>query len=198
MTSAALGASVHSGWAAVVGVCEAGGELCILIRERIILVRDREAKQPYHAVENLPIAEAAEHLAAWAASAEQLAHQAVERIVTGLSRDRHVAGLGILESAGRKGTALATILASHALIHTADGDHFRNAISAGASRCGLPVLRVTARELDARASTALRKSAETMHEVVKKAGRDVGPPWGADQKAAALLAWLVLAQAPSR
>jgi hypothetical protein len=30
---------------------------------------------------------------------------------------------------------------------------------------------------------------------VKELGRSVGPPWGADQKAAALLAWLVLARA---
>jgi hypothetical protein len=125
-----------------------------------------------------------------------MARQAVQKIVDQLSQGGYRGiGLGILESAGRKGSALGNILASHALIHTADGDHFRNAMAAAASRCGLPTFRVRARELDARAAEAIGKPIETLQLVLKGVGRDMGPPWGADHKAAALLAWLVLAKA---
>jgi hypothetical protein len=200
-TIAALGCAPHSGWAAVIGLGEDGGHLRVLVRERIAMAdaSDREAKQPYHAVERLPIGQAAERLAAYATTAELMARQGVQRIVDQLSRGGYRGiGLGILESAGRKGSALGNILASHALIHTADGDHFRNAIAAAASRCGLPAFRVRARELDANATEAIGKPIETLQLVLKGVGRDMGPPWGADQKAAALLAWLVLARASAQ
>ena len=160
---------------------------------------DREAKQPYHAVERLPIGQAAERLTAYATTAELMARQAVQRIVDQLSQGGYRGiGLGILDSAGRKGGALGNILASHALIHTADGDHFRNAIAEAASRCGLPAFRVGARELDAKAADAIGKPIETLQLVLKGVGREMGPPWGADQKAGALLAWLVLAKASAQ
>lgn len=197
-TIAALGCAPHSGWAAVIGVCEVDGHLRVLVRERIALAdpNDPEAKQPYHAVERLPIAEAAARLTAFETTAELMARQAIQRIVDQFSEGGHRGiGLGMLESAGRKGSALAGILASHALIHTADGDHFRNAIAAAAARCGVPVFRVRAKELDAEAAKGIGKPVETLHLRLKAIGRDLGPPWGADQKAAALLAWLVLAKA---
>jgi hypothetical protein len=195
---AALGVAPHSGWAAVVAVGEADDRPRVLVRERIQMAdaADAEARQPYHAVEDLPVAVAAKRLAAWSAAAESMAHAAVRRIVDELEHDRHrVIGLGILESAGRKGDALAAILASHALIHTADGDHFREAIAAAAARCRLTVSRVRARELDGKAKAALGVPPARLQETVRELGREVGPPWGADQKAAALLAWLLLKKA---
>ena len=191
----ALGVAPHSGWAAVVGIAEADGRPEVMVRERIEMAdaHDGEAKQPYHAVEDVPVAEARKRLARYAAAAESRAHTAIRRIVDGLERDRHrVIGVGILDSAGRKGESLEAVLASHALIHTADGNHFRDAIAAAAARCGLAVSRVRARDLEPQASGAVGSPVEALHETVKQLGRSVGPPWGADQKAAALLAWLLL------
>jgi hypothetical protein len=166
----------------------------VLVRERVEMTdsRDPGSKQPYHAVEGLPIAKATERLADYEATAATMAHQEIQRIVDQLGRN--VIGVGILESAGRKGSSLADTLASHALIHAADGDHFRNAIAAAATRCGLVVRRVRARELDAEAAAAIGAPPETLRQAIKELGREIGPPWGADQKAAALLAWLVLAR----
>ena len=194
----ALGFAPHSGWAAVVGIGEADGRPCVLVRERIEMAdaADAEPKQPYHAVEDLPIDEAAKRLAGHAATAKSMAYAAVHRIVGQLARDGHpVIGLGILDSAGRKGGSLSAILASHALIHTADGDHFRDAIASAAAQCRLPVSRIPARDLEGEAAAALSTPVERLHETVKELGRSVGPPWGADQKAAALVAWLVLKKA---
>ena len=193
--AAALGFAPHSGWAAVVGIAEEGGRPRVVLRDRVEMVdaRDGEAKQPYHAVEDVPVAEARKRLARYAAGAESKAHSGLTRLVGRLSDEGHRAvGMGILDSMGRKVTELEAILASHALIHSADGDHFRNALASAAARCRLPVVRIPARDLGAGAAAQIGLSLEDMQQTLKELGRDVGPPWGADQKAAALLAWLVL------
>jgi hypothetical protein len=157
---------------------------------------DPGSKHPYHTLEGMPLQEAAGRLARYAATAERMAGEAVWRMVDRLGEKGYeTAGLGILESAGRKGSNLAAILASHALIHTADGDHFRNALAAAATRCGVPVVRVPARELESQAASGTGEPVEGLRLTLKAAARDIGPPWGADQKAAGLLAWLVLAKA---
>jgi len=194
-TQVALGFAPHSGWAAAVALCETGGGPQVLVRERIEMAdaKDPEAKQPYHAVEDLPEDQAARRLTRWSAEAESRAHAALRPMVDGLAEDGHrVIGLAILDSSGRKGDSLAAILASHALIHTADGDHFRDAIVAAAARCRLPVTRIRAHDLEEVAAAVLGAPPERLRDTVKALGREVGPPWGADQKAAALLAWLVL------
>jgi hypothetical protein len=103
--------------------------------------------------------------------------------------------VAILQSNGRQGASLEAILASHALIHTADGDHFRGALAEAARRCGIQCSRIKQRELFERAEAALKQPAQELQLRVAALGKTVGPPWGADQKQAALLAWLLLAGA---
>ena len=38
------------------------------------------------------------------------------------------------------------------------------------------------------------RSPQELTTTVARLGREAGPPWGADQKSAALLAWLLLAR----
>ena len=197
-TLVALGLAPHSGWAAAVAVAEVAGSPRVLARERVEMASPDEpgARQPYHAVESLPVDEAVRRLAVYEGSATRMAQVAIAAVASQLAEGgqllRHVA---ILESAGRKGSSLAATLASHALIHTADGDHFRNALAVAAEKCGMSVLRVPARSLEAEATRALGRPAEVVREVIRSLGRDLGPPWTADQKAAALLGWLVLRRA---
>ena len=68
-----------------------------------------------------------------------------------------VEAAGILDASGRQGGSLVSILSSHALIHSADGEHFRNALAAAARRMGLAVHRVPARDLEVQAETGLRR-----------------------------------------
>jgi hypothetical protein len=194
---ATLGFATHSGWAAVVAVAREGAGIRVLARERVEMTDtgDPGSKQPYHTVEGRPLAEAERRLRAYSASAERMAHESVARLVEEIAaRDHRVKAVGILESSGRKGASLADTLASHALIHTADGGHFRDALAAAAGGEGLAVTRVRARELEDAAATAIGRPGAALARQVKELGREVGPPWGADQKAAALLAWLVLAR----
>lgn len=193
---AALGFAPHSGWAAVIAVGGSAARPEILLRSRIELTerRDPASRQPYHAVEGLAVEQAARRLEAYAATAEALAHAAIRGCLDELAGRGHgVKAAGILDSSGRKGSSLAAILASHALIHTADGEHFRQALAAGSARCGVAVASVPLRELEQEAARALGRPAGRLAAAVKELGRPLGPPWGADQKSAALLAWLLLA-----
>ena len=193
----ALGLAPHSGWAALVGIAHDREEPRLVARERIEMTdpAEPESKQPYHTAEGMTVPQATRLLGRYEATAGRLAHEAIARVVRELGEAGHpVVGVGILDSAGRKGGSLEATLSSHALIHTADGDHFRNAIASAAEKCGLPSTRVRARDLEGEAASATGRKPQALAEVLRTLGREAGPPWTADQKSAALLAWLLLAK----
>jgi len=192
---AAMGFAPHSGWAAVVALGRSPAGPRVLARSRVALIEAGfpESKQPYHAVESLHIEEAAQRLELYQAQAERMAHSALQQLRVDLAGQGYrVEAAGILEASGRKGSSLVSILSSHALIHCADGEHFRNALAAAARRMGLAVHRVPARDLEVQAETGLRRPLGELASAVMQMGKQAGPPWAADQKKAALLAWLLL------
>jgi len=91
---------------------------------------------------------------------------------------------GIVMGSGRALPTLEAILRSHALIHTAEGEFFRNALAEAGEHCGLRVLGVKAKELSERGAAYLPR--------VQGMGKALGPPWTQDQKSATLVAWLAL------
>jgi hypothetical protein len=191
---AAMGFSAHSGWAAMV-VLSNPADPNVLVRSRIELIdaRDPDSKQPYHTVESLSLEAAAARLTEYVAAASALASAAISAQCTALSeRGFRLASVGIIDSLGRKPNSLSAVLASHAAIHGAEGDHFRNALIAGAERNALTVFRIPARTLEEHAVNRLRLPLARVLDQVHGLGRQVGPPWGADQKKAALLAWTLL------
>jgi len=193
--ASALGFSPHSGWAAVVVV---GGDVDrpeVLARARVEMADAglEGSKQPYHAVEELPLEEAKRRLARFSGSAGEMAYDAIRALVGEMRQKKSAPrAAGILDSSGRTGDSLGAILASHALIHTADGNHFREALARACRRCDLDVVRVRQKDLAGRAAQALVKSPAQIAATLAALGKAVGPPWGADQKSAALLAWLLL------
>lgn len=171
----------------------------MLLRARIEMADETlpGSKQPYHEVEEMKLPAAARALERLRASASSLAHAGLAAAITDLRRrGRTPRTAGILDSAGRKGASLEAILASHALIHTADGDHFRDALAAAAERCGMAVARVRERDLLECAQGVLGRPGADVQRAVQALGKPLGPPWTADQKNAALLAWILLAGGP--
>lgn len=195
--SCVLGFAPHSGWAAVVVIGGTPGNPLVLARERLELTEATlpGAKQPYHAIEGLPLAQAAARLAKFQASAAMRATSGVRTLVE-IARAAGIEPIaaGILDSSGHAGRSLATILASHALIHTADGNHFREALAAACAAAKLPCTRIRQRDLSREAAEVLQRAPEALTATVAGLARDVGSPWGADQKGAALIAWLLLAR----
>jgi hypothetical protein len=192
-----MGFSPHSGWAAMVvlGGTAAAPELLARARVQLIDDQDAESKQPYHAVEFLCVEEATGRLDGYMAVATRLAQDFI-RARSEQFKERGIAirSVGIIDSSSRKQISLPSILASHALIHAADGDHFRNALCVAAEQCRLQAYRIPARDLEQHAGKCLRLPVNRMLATVKSLGLGKGAPWGADQKKAALLAWSLLGE----
>jgi hypothetical protein len=196
---AALGFRVHSGWAAVVAVGLEKGIPAVLARERVHLVETftYEFRQPYHTAEKMSLDKARGFISRVQDEARRFAHSAIHKLQTGLEEKRfRLTRCGLVLASGRPLPVLERVLASHALIHTADGELFRAAILHASGRCGLSDFRIKEKELLERAEAVLRlKSADLMGRVTEL-GRPFGSPWSQDEKFATLTAWLALSALP--
>jgi hypothetical protein len=196
MKRAAIGIRAHSGWGALVAVANNGGMVEVLERRRVAVTTPGTpgANQPYHFAKKLELAEAEKFLGNCFAASKRLALAAI-RDVVGELRDRQyrVVGSAVLLASGRALPPLAKILASHAVIHAAEGEFFREVFSKACADLDLSVTGVRERDLDERVKTTLGKVAARMRRQISTLGRSLGPPWTADQKTAALAALIVLA-----
>lgn len=192
---AAFGLRSHSGWAALVVVAGSPGSIEVIDRRRLEIADPRihGSKQPYHEAEDLELREASALLERCEAGSKRLARQGL-RAAFDATREKgyEVVACGLLLASGRPLPVLEKILDSHALIHTADGEHVRNALAQAAEGLGLPVVRVREREVRERAAADLRLTAGELEGRIAALGRALGPPWTQDQKLAALAAWLSL------
>jgi hypothetical protein len=93
---------------------------------------------------------------------------------------------------GRTLPELSKVLGSHALIHAAEGEMYRDVLVHAAARCGLPVTGVKGKELFAHASMHLGVSELMIEKRLAEIGKRVGPPWTQDQKSAAMAGLLSL------
>jgi hypothetical protein len=195
MKRAALGFRMHSGWGVLVAVSGDGDSLEILDRKRIVVTDPTTpgANQPYHYAANLGVQESESHIAKCAAVSERLALGAIEQVVRELDgRDYQIAGAALLLASGRPLPSFPKILASHPLIHTAEGEFFRNSIKNACQRLEISVEAIRERELEQRAKAAFGNSAGGVQRRIATAGSSIGPPWTKDHKAAALAALIVL------
>jgi hypothetical protein len=196
MTPAALGFRAHSGWAVFVVLGGSARSVELLERGRVEMVEGETPRQPYHAAENLSFKQAEKLIADCISGATRLAQkQLADVLQRAESREHTVIGAGVLSCSGRPLPDLAAILGSHALIHTAEGEMFRNVLSGACEKQNLPVIRVKERELNATAAAQLGISADDIQSRLSEMGRRIGPPWRQDEKMAALIAWLALATA---
>jgi len=196
MKLAAIGVRMHSGWGALVAVSNSNGVSEVIERRRVAVVAHGTAgaKQPYHFAENLELPAAEKFLEKCFADSKRLALAAV-RDVAGELRDRQyrVVGSAILLASGRPLPPLAKILASHAVIHAAEAEFFRQAFSKACEDLELPVTGFRERDLNDCIRKTFGKAAARLSRQISTMGRSLGPPWTSDQKTSALAALLVLA-----
>lgn len=201
MKSAAIGVSVHSGWGAVVAIAGGQGMEEILLRRRVVIIDSKIAGsiQPYHYVAKKEIHVAETHLARCATESGRLALEALTRISAELQeRGFMPKSAAVLLSSARPLSDLKAILASHALIHTAEGEFFRQAFRCAFEKLKIPVTGIRARDLDGSAAKAFGKSAPAIQKRIDGMGRSLGAPWTKDEKTAALAAAIVMAGAESK
>jgi hypothetical protein len=195
MERAALGVRMHSGWGVLVAVTESRD---IIERRRLDVITDdmrakRRGNQPYHRAEELGLQEAEKYLAEYTAESDRLAREALSNTVTELkSRGYEIVAVALLLSARRKLPPLPQILASHPLIHTAEGELFRQTILCSCESLTIPVFGLTERELEICAKVSLGASSSRVLRKIALAGKSLGPPWTGDHKSAALAAYVAL------
>jgi hypothetical protein len=198
MKHAVIGVRMHSGWGALVAVANSAGTVEIVDRRRVTVIDSRTpgAKQPYHYAVNLKLPKAEKFLADCVAASERLASIAVREWAEEL-RNRHysVAGCAVVLASGRPLPPLPKILASHALIHTAEGEFFRQAIWKACEGLDIAVTGLREPELDQCVRTAFGKAATQILQQISTLGRSLGPPWTSDQKTATMAALVVLGNA---
>jgi hypothetical protein len=200
MKSAALGFRAHSGWTALVALSVSKGAPCVLARQRIHLVEifTYRFRQPYHSAKNTPLDEASAFISRVQTEARNLAYRAIRELQESLhAQGYRLSRCGLVLASGRPLPNLPEILASHALIHTADGELFREALLHAGARCGLLSKTAKERELPNEASRVLRLTPSALTRRIADLGRPLGAPWSQDEKLAALIAWLALASKPS-
>jgi len=194
MKRAVIGFRMHSGWGALV-VMSNDGAVDVVERRHITVALPSlpGSKQPYHYVEKLGLKEAETYLVNCSAASGQLASAAVGELLEDLERREYrVSASAILMASGRALPSLAEILASHALIHAAEGEFFRTIVHKACEDTGIAVTRLRERELEQHAKEVLGDKANQMKQRISLFGKRLGPPWTQDEKMAALAATLIL------
>ncbi|HEX6731505.1 MAG TPA: hypothetical protein VF074_15880 [Pyrinomonadaceae bacterium] len=187
----AFGFKAHSGWAALVVVGQNSGDPVIVDRQRIELVENEWAKQPYHAAEDLKPAAARDLVKRGIQEAERNALREMRAAIKRETvRGNEVSACAVLVGEPMPDWSVDEILAVHFRMHKAEGVLFRDVLARAAERCGLKVVAVPEKQLAEYG--ALNTSARTLAQKVATLGKSVGPPWGKDQKDAALSALVAL------
>jgi uncharacterized protein DUF3110 len=161
----ALGISVHTGWGACVVV---GGSLAKpeIVANEVIEILDDASRFCFHLAEQMERTAAEKWIESERMKAVANAKQALVQLVT-----NSVSVCAIVAKEGDAGN-LDEVLASHPRIHTAEGYFYRDVFR---DACPVPVHLIPPSSLDP-----------------SKVGKLSTPPWGKDQKLAALAAWTVM------
>jgi hypothetical protein len=163
----AIGISVHTGWGACVIVAGSLAKPEIIASEIIEILGESE-RFCFHIAADMQFAAAKK----WIASAREKAVANVTRALAPLLA-KGVRVCAILAKEGSY-SDLRQVLASHPRIHTAEGFFYRDVIRAA---CPVPIHIVSPLSLDP-----------------SSVGKLAAPPWGRDQKLAALAAWSAMAK----
>lgn len=186
---------MHSGWGALVAVSARVSQLEVIERRRILTIDPKMlgAKQPYHHVAQLELTEAERYLGECVRISQALARDALRGVMQDLDRRQYrLTGAALLLASGRALPSLPDILASHSLIHAAEGEFFRQAIRDACCHLAIPLTGYPERELEERAKATFGGTTGQVQRTIASLGKSLGPPWTKDEKTATLAAALLL------
>jgi hypothetical protein len=177
MGAAYLGIVARTGSAVAVAVSGTPRRPDFAGRWQIELVPDDLPRQPYHAAAQLAPDEA-ERLVR---QVERAATDAAEDALGALADTQPIAAIGMLVKPTAAAPAtVADVVRSHAAMHAAEGELYRDALIAAAELLGVPVSAIV--------PDALPEAADHVKALGAKAGR----PWRRGEKDAARCALVVL------
>ncbi len=118
--------------------------------------------------------------------------QSVAKVLADCKRKSFkVGGAGLVVGSQIDPTLIAN---PHIRAHSLEGELFRTALAGALRAHQIRCIVLTEREAIARVSTLLEKSPAELRRVINEMGRTAHRPWRAEQKLAALAAWLALSR----
>lgn len=165
----------------------------MLDRRRVDLRGATVPFEVYHGARGLPKAKAE----ALIERAREVALTLASEAIASMTRDARAAGYrvascGVVLGGGWPASTLEQVFASHPACHAAEGELYRDALDRAGRRRKLAVTGARERELASLCAAALGASEAVVRQRVDELGRELGPPWTLDQKAASMVAWLAL------
>jgi hypothetical protein len=151
-----------------------------------------DSRQPYHAGLGLDPAHAEPIVRRACDAARAVALAEVRKLVAAVRAagcEPRAVGLVV----GSDGDP-ARIANPHVRAHAAEGRLFREVLESGAAGCALPCFALVEQVAYDEAAKPLRRSADSLRRAVTELGRGVPGPWRAEEKTAALAAWVALAR----
>ena len=196
LTQAAIGFTVKSGWASTVLVAGSAASVRVVDSRRIDLSDPAipESKQPYHAGFGTA-RDAGPGRARLIATVKRFGrHSVIDVIRQARAAGHTLRGAGVVVGSLIDPKRIAN---DHIRIHALEGRLFRSVVHEAAARSKLSCSIWRDRDLHVLAARALRRAEPALRARVAALGRDIDGPWRAEQKSAALAAWLVLAASES-
>ena len=192
MERTALGFRVKSGWALAVLIGGSASAPVVIDRRRIELADASvpESTQPFHAALDLPKAAGAKVVARLVKVVETYS----QRTVAGLVNRYRAGGHRIIAAGIVVGSTVdpKTIKNDHIRAHAEEGRLFRVVIRDALKKSRLKTSVIPEKEMIAKAVKALGISEQKLKAGLVEMGKAVDGSWRAEDKAAALAAWIAL------
>ena len=187
---AAIGFRAKTGRAIAVALTASVEQPSLLWRREVSLADPEvpETAQPYHVVMELDWPESIIAVKPYASAIEAVAYAMMGALLRELDEQHFTVGaIGIAGSPDRD---LARIGNPHIRAHGAEGILFRRVLEMAAEAQGLRWRSFSEKSLASNARSELGLSPARLASSLKKLGAQAGPPWRAEEKAAATAAWL--------
>ena len=191
-TPAAIGFTVKSGWASVVLLTGPAASPRVVSSCRVELSDPAipESRQPYHAGFGTARS-AGPELSRLVAGVKRFGRKSLSDLIRQYQAgEHHVFGAGVVVGSLIDPKSIAN---DHIRIHAFEGQLFRGVVQDAASRCNVRCSIWRERDLYSSAAAVLKRPEQTLRDDMKAIGVGVEGSWRAEQKMAALAAWLVLA-----
>jgi len=191
LQSAALGFRVKSGWAVAVLLTgpARSPQLCDVQRIDLFDPRLPETRQPYHAAMGKLETDATE-INRRVCIVRSIAQQSIATLLAGYRGE----GYAISRASLVVGSQINpdSIANAHIRAHAFEGQLFRSVLEEVLQTCGIRTGIVIERNAYAQAAAKLKESNENVRRMIQNFGRAAQGPWRAEQKLAAVAAWVAL------
>ena len=190
-TRVALGLKVHTGRAAVVALAGPAKAPFIVGKTRVDVAVTFEEGAVFHACQELPIEQARDRIERSRRTFTKRAEEGLAAFIGELGLDVLAAGMGV--KAARPLPPLESVLRSHPLVHAAEIDLYRAVYADACAAIGPRPTTYSTESLTKTIAATLHWPGARVTGLLATLGKACGPPWAAEQKEAALAAWLSLA-----